>query len=840
MEYRFDFDEYLPELPMGFDLEAVSQLFQERWPSFHRLGKAPEIIHARRIQDVKYYPGRRCIFTYELQVEPLDEPPWETIGVIEVTPGGVSHRLFMDDPELPSLLMAIDPVEMHRRFAELLGGSGKRDGVELKQLQTIRYKPGLHCVFRYELSTPVGDQVFFGKLFAQDSDRLMEMETALFRASQEKLDLPRIPHPMIYWPDIKLLIQPAVSNGIELRNFAFDSSQDEGTRERWIYRAGAYIGALHASGLSPEITRTFQDEVDDLHAYSEMVNKVNPQLGARFEETIGEVLARAKDLSEPVMVPSHGALRTDQFIIQNDALVMIDLDGFCRANPARDVGNFLAYLCWKAIRQPEHAPFIEHAGQSFLKGYLETGSHIDDRWLILYQAASLLKIAGRRFRSLTFIEWPLVKHLLDATQALIKDDQNRKSTSDGADPGQRSFLHLTTSTHKTRFPAVFMDTEFPALWLALNAEMMCENLAPLFLSPQCKEHQPEVSFAKLLAYKPGKRGVIRYELRDHACVENQAVYGKLYPEPHLAERAFKVMKTLWEDVFYEAPKLGVSEPLGFIPELSMLLFFPSDGQLLGDAISNHPTFDPEIFNIMDQAGEWLATLHQHRIPLEKQFQITSEYDNIREWANIISTKYPQEAEAAWRIASYLLDRGGSLHFDTHVPIHKDFHYEHILVNDCLTVFDFDEMRLGDPNIDLAHFCANFYLLAYRKRKHPAQFVKLQNRFLDSYAGHTGWTMDERFNYFYTYTCLKIAKQLCKLRGPRPWPEGDEQHAQVWLMLEQALLVLSQPASTMDIAMIPLPIVDFSSDRRTSWFKAHQISKSATSSEAIHVSHRLLS
>ncbi|HEX5690489.1 MAG TPA: hypothetical protein VFX76_10835, partial [Roseiflexaceae bacterium] len=37
-----------------------------------------------------------------------------------------------------------------------------------------------------------------------------------------------------------------------------------------------------------------------------------------------------------------------------------------------------------------------------------------------------------------------------------------------------------------------------------------------------------------------------------------------------------------------------------------------------------------------------------------------------------------------------------------------------------------------------------------------------------------------------YTCLKIAKQLCSMRGLRPRPEGDEQYRQVKLMIEQGL------------------------------------------------------
>ena len=70
-----------------------------------------------------------------------------------------------------------------------------------------------------------------------------------------------------------------------------------------------------------------------------------------------------------------------------------------------------------------------------------------------------------------------------------------------------------------------------------------------------------------------------------------------------------------------------------------------------------------------------------------------------------------------------------------------------------------------------------------------QFTDLQNHFLDAYSSETGWQWDEKFLFFYIYSCLKIAKQLCKFRGPRPWPEGDEQQAQVWLMIEQGLTIL---------------------------------------------------
>jgi aminoglycoside phosphotransferase (APT) family kinase protein len=116
----------------------------------------------------------------------------------------------------------------------------------------------------------------------------------------------------------------------------------------------------------------------------------------------------------------HGAMRTDQFLIDGGSggLVLIDLDGVCLAEPARDLGNLLAYLDWKAIRRPADAAWVERAGAAFQAGYA-TGRSVPADRVAVYRAGSLLKIAGRRYRSLTVPEWPLVPALLDAAAALV-------------------------------------------------------------------------------------------------------------------------------------------------------------------------------------------------------------------------------------------------------------------------------------------------------------------------------------------------------------------------------------------------------------------------------------
>jgi len=841
MEYRFDFDDQLPDLPIAFDFDEVADLFERKLFGPNSSQDQIGSLNVKKLQDVKYRPSHRCVTTYDLIIGKPDGSPERTIGVLEFTPEGVIPRIYTADDRLPWLTRATDMNEMQQRFSALPAFEGYADQIRLWEIFPVRYKPGLHCVIRYTVQTPSGNKMFYGKSFTGNAEQLMRTVTDLHKLSQENPDMPSISAPVATWPEMEMILQSAVPNGIEFTNFIYDQRYDASVRESWMEKAGRALGVFHNSSTAPSETKTVYDDLRDLHEYTVIMSKVRADLGAKYEEVIQQIITKVDHFREPKAVASHGAMRTDQFILQGDRLAMIDLDSYCWANPARDLGNFLAYLCWKAIRQPEHAQFVERAGRAFLEGYLSVQGDIDERWLSVYQAASLLKIAGRRFRSLTYREWPLVIHLIQAAFAAITEDLSNLEAGSVGDLQGTLVAHLRTATSKTKFPHTFEDKPFPALWSALNAEIMNDELSPMLKDVCSATSSRIVHRAKLLAYKPGKRGVIRYDLDQIECQKYFSVYGKLYPEPHLSERAYKVMKTLDDEVFCNDNELGVPKPLGLISNLSMLVFIPAEGKLLGDYMAKRSLDGEEVIHAMELAGKWLAQLHTHQFPLEKEFKLENEVDNIREWAELISKKYPDERKAANHIADYLVQKTTELDFSVHVPIHKDFHYEHILIDDGLKVFDFDEMRLGDPNFDLAHFCANFYLLAYRNQEHTAQFADLQNHFLGAYSSDTGWQWDEKFLFFYIYSCLKIAKQLCKLRGPRPWPEGDEQQAQVWLMIEQGLTILESAKTRSSQKETEVPVYEFAEIKRaTRWARAAQISgKSATSSAAIRVSHRPL-
>src|SRR5688500_20306336 len=99
MEYRFDFDDQLPDLPIAFDFEEVADLFERK--VFNSSQKSAGKVNVKKLQDVKYRPSERCVTTYELIVGEPESSPERTIGVLEFTPEVVLHRLFTDDDRLP-------------------------------------------------------------------------------------------------------------------------------------------------------------------------------------------------------------------------------------------------------------------------------------------------------------------------------------------------------------------------------------------------------------------------------------------------------------------------------------------------------------------------------------------------------------------------------------------------------------------------------------------------------------------------------------------------------------------------------------------------------------------
>src|SRR5688572_3156389 len=263
MEYRFDFDDQLPDLPIAFDFEQVAELFEREM--FNSSQKPAGKVNVKKLQDVKYRPSERCVTTYELIVGKPESSPERTIGVLEFTPDGVLPRHYTADDRLPWLTLATDLNHMQRLFSEL-PGFGKQ--VTLVEIFPVRYAPGLRCVFRYTLQAPSGEEVFYGKSFSGDAEQLMNTLMDLHKSSLENEDMPQISAPVAVWPEMEMILQTAVPDGIEFTQFIYDQKYDEAERESWMVKAGRALGVFHNNSTAPSETKTVYDDLRDLHEYT--------------------------------------------------------------------------------------------------------------------------------------------------------------------------------------------------------------------------------------------------------------------------------------------------------------------------------------------------------------------------------------------------------------------------------------------------------------------------------------------------------------------------------------------------------------------------------------------
>jgi phosphotransferase family enzyme len=409
-----DFDPHLPQLPLVFDLDSVGALFERHWTATCQPEAAHVSVTARALKDVKYQPGIGCVSTYELIVGHGGDRTARAIGVLHVDAEGVRVARPEEDPELDRLGEAMDPEYMRDRLES--APEFKTELTGLPRITLLRYKPRLRCALRYDLPTPSGDEVLFGKMLAEGGENTMLTLSQLHRRSLEQDKMPRIAPPLLYWPDHRLLLQQAV-DGDEFHSMVFDNQTKPHDRARWMTTAGERLAGLHSANDPRGPHRTLREDVEELSEYTPAIAASDPQLADLYSVEVRRVAMRAGDASGTV--PSHGAFRTDQFMIRGGELVLIDLDGYCWADPARDIGNMFAYLRWRSIRQPDHGPFVELAKSSFLEGYGSTRDLPGDRQVALFEAASLLKIAGRRYRGLTWTEWHLVPRLIRDSRHLL-------------------------------------------------------------------------------------------------------------------------------------------------------------------------------------------------------------------------------------------------------------------------------------------------------------------------------------------------------------------------------------------------------------------------------------
>ena len=362
------------------------------------------------------------IYTVTVAEGALGEAPGDDAAV----PSGLTIRQFPDDPQLPHLDTVMAP-SASRPLAGALESAARRahdvpPGWHLVGVtaEPVRYKPGNRCVIRYRVV--FGDPEDGG---AGSSPRTYTLVAKLYQDQQEaeaaddllvrlrgQAAVDWVARPLGVVPGLPLALTedlgssrdpvPAHSGLHVVRPGGANALEVVG-------RAARALAELHTGNLDTGDLkrRTGADEAKKAATRAGLLERYVPALAPEVRGISGELCDALTHLPTDNLRPGHGSYKASQLLVRDGAVFLVDFDQFCLADPALDVGYFLAYLrpagFW--YRRAGRRAWFEEAAATFLAAYLDrltereespsTGAGIAGRAPV-FEAALLLKIAARR------------------------------------------------------------------------------------------------------------------------------------------------------------------------------------------------------------------------------------------------------------------------------------------------------------------------------------------------------------------------------------------------------------------------------------------------------------
>jgi hypothetical protein len=332
------------------------------------------------VVDAKYEAGSYCTVLYQLGDQLVTgvltfDGPGPSGGV----PVGSRMRAFAfpDDPKLSGLVAAMAP---HTITAAL-------DWDDRTRVETtlLRYRPGKRATIRFDLRGPTAALALIGKVYASEAkatavfDETRGLAPALaddsvLRIAPAEALLPEIP--MVLWRPIEgadLEPQLDTRRGVEL-----------------VGAAAAAIAALHVAPVVSQRRRPGPAEVVRFRHRATNAHRVAPDVGFVLLAWTDALEADAHGLDDAPSCLVHGDCKPSQFRVTDRALALLDFDHCGIADPASDVGTFLASLRQRSRRALE---------DPFLDAYVRAMPNDPDvadraRW---YMSAALLRKALRAF-----------------------------------------------------------------------------------------------------------------------------------------------------------------------------------------------------------------------------------------------------------------------------------------------------------------------------------------------------------------------------------------------------------------------------------------------------------
>ena len=338
---------------------------------------------------------------------------------------------FPVDPDLPTLPLAMNPDALRG-----LAYSGRGD---VQPAVEVAHRPREGaCVLRYlffrQDGRPDGRprRVLYGKVYADDRGQRVDgylRSLERDRLARHSLRAARFPTSVAYLPETRLLVTSELAGEARVPHLLKATQGSNGAAAAAaaelrvaVRNAGRALAALHSGDVAEAPVHRPADEVASLRRDLAAVEEVWPDVAARVARAIDPPSRIVPNVRRLVL--SHGDFTPSQVLgLDGHAPAVLDLDTLRWADPAEDLGRYLAHVALLAAKAGDPSPgdTLEHLAEELVGGYVEATARptpvpAPDR-IAYYMGTTLARSALNSCRQLKTQRLELALSLLENTYA---------------------------------------------------------------------------------------------------------------------------------------------------------------------------------------------------------------------------------------------------------------------------------------------------------------------------------------------------------------------------------------------------------------------------------------
>jgi glycosyltransferase involved in cell wall biosynthesis len=281
---------------------------------------------------------------------------WSEILASEGTPTVFVRDPFnsASDPDLPSLKLALDPVEARAEFKRRLPRLSGEDGrLLLKAIRVIGHKPGRRCVVEYDVRVERPGHAretvaLIGKTrvrrFGNEGYRAQERiwNAGFDSASADGIS---VPEPVGVLPRFRMWFQRKVPGETATRLLGAPEGIELASR------IAEAIHKVHVANIPTERHHLMADELRILHECLSKVQELMPDYSKRLERLLAACDRLGARVPKPRLCGIHRDFYSAQVVVHEGRIYLIDFDLYCMGDPGLDVGNFIGHITEQSLRE---------------------------------------------------------------------------------------------------------------------------------------------------------------------------------------------------------------------------------------------------------------------------------------------------------------------------------------------------------------------------------------------------------------------------------------------------------------------------------------------------------